>query len=248
MRVLILQVEIGSPCYRDLKHSSIGKDFKQYLRPTVLEYCHRHGYDYRLITKCPEDYDISWFRDSRDIFRNIGTTLVRYYYMAVEGYDIVVSLDNDIYVTPWAETIPEVKGHYGIHDITINSRKVTNLNLARSLKNIPYEDLGIGVINGGVQIVDHCTGLLVKQYFKRICKNKLSPPGDYYSDQNYINYFRYRNPDKSFLLDQKWNYMANRNTYTDFKSINFVHYNATNGRELFYRDLANGLLTNCSEA
>lgn len=242
-KILVLQVEIGRLCYPDPYLENAQYDFEKYLRPSVISYCKKYGYDYKLVSECPEELNISWFKDPYPTrsYRNIGSTLVRYYHMYAEGYDYVLSLDNDIYITETADPIPLLEGHTGVHDCDIEKRRSGHQSLNKSL-SYDYNALGIGVINGGVQIADSKTGLLIKKYFKHICDNQIPPLGGYFSDQNYINYFRSRFSQYSKLIPEKWNFMVNRHNYSSYEGVNFVHFAASIGRQKFYQDLENGLI------
>lgn len=241
MKVLVLQVKIGEASYSMPGYEDAHNDFKKYLIPSVQKYCEKYGYDYLEVTECPKELDVSWFTTSRFIpKRNIGSTLIRYYMMHQEGYDAVVSLDNDIYITPNAEPLPEIIGHMGVHDINIEKRRKTYITLDNFIRRIDTSK--VGVINAGVQMVDSETGQMIKKYIKQVCDNQIHPIANYYSDQNYINYFRSKFPERSKLINTKWNFLVNRHDYSDYHGINFVHYCGPSGRKLFYRDLNNGLI------
>lgn len=243
-KILILQTNINGQngyMYDHLGATDISENkFDDILKKSVLDYCKKHNYDYKMMNEKPLDLDIDWFHDERNPSRKISTTLVRYYYMFVKGYDAVVSLDNDIYITPDSEPLPEIVGHMGVHDILMDGVENSDSELGKFIRIIKPRT--IGVINGGVQMVDSETGKMIKNYIKQVCDKRIPPIANYYSDQSYINYFRSKFPERSKLLEPKWNLLVSRYPYEDLIGINFVHYSGFLGRKQFYVDLKRGLL------
>jgi hypothetical protein len=241
MKILVLQVQIGRSCYNSASYySNVDKHFEQVVRPSVVRYCNKHSYDYQLVTECPEDLNIEWFHDTQFPDRNISSTLIRYNLMHNENYDAVVSLDNDIYVTDDAEPLPRIVGHMGVHDIVMEGRRKHLKQLDDFMSRIDYSR--VGIINGGVQMVDREMGKTIQTHFKNICDNQIPPTSEYYSDQSYINELRSKMPEKSNLLDDKWNFIVDRHIYDDHEGINFVHYSGRHGRKQFYKDCIKGLI------
>ena len=240
MKILVFQVKIdrGIYGYDKTDLNDVSCKVEELLMPSVQKYCNRYGYDYALFRKVPKELNVEWFKDEKYPERNISSTLIRYFQMFNENYDAVVSLDNDIYITPHAEPLPNISGHMGVHDILFNNSDYLQ-NFPSYYKKI---DTSIGIINGGVQMADCDTGLQIKKYIKSICENKTPPIQKYYSDQNYINYFRYKIPEKSKLLENKWNFLVSRYKYDNLDGLNFVHYSGYYGRRILYRDIQKGLI------
>ena len=228
MKVLVFQVRLGSELYLSSRNTYYNDSnvlatyISEYLRPSVINYCNKYSYDYRLITECPADLDIEWYHDIRFPDRNIKSTLIRYYHMFQEQYDAVVSLDNDIYIKPDAEPLPFIKGHMGVQTAWI-AGKLGNHHL----------------INGGVQMVDQATGMLVKKYFENICNLKIKPPPTFFSDQYYINKFRIKLPQHAYFLDPKWNWLVKERVDQDYNKANFIHYCGGEGRKKLTQDIKN---------
>jgi len=228
MRVLVFQVRLGNESYhsnRNIYYSNadlVTAYISEYLRPSVINYCHRYNYDYRLITECPVDLDIEWYHDTRFPDRNIKSTLIRYYHMFQEHYDAVVSLDNDIYIKSDTDPLPFIKGHMGVEGTKI------------------VDALGNhGLINGGVQMVDQATGILIKKYFEKICNLKIKPPLTFFSDQYYINKFRIKLPQYAYFLDPKWNWLVKKHVDQSYSKANFIHYCGGEGRKKLEQDIKN---------
>jgi hypothetical protein len=245
MKVLVIQVKIDDAAFSMPGYEQAHLDFKKYLVPSVERYCDKYGYDYMEITDYPKDIDVKWFTtDKFNPPRNIASAIIRYHYMHNENYDAVVSLDNDVYITSHAEPLPVIIGHMAVDDINMDKKRKKYDALNRFLKRINTSK--VGVINSGVQMVDSEVGLMIKKFMDRVCEKQIHPLEGYYCEQNYINYFRSKFPDKCNLLEPKWNYMASRYEYTDYSDANFVHFCGPTGRKLFYRDLNNGLIENAS--
>lgn len=238
-KVLVIQVKVGnaSGYVYDKKDAPYAKEASETIEetciPTVIEYCDKHGYDYKMITEYPTDVDITFFNqntnsEDHDYSRggkNKCATLIRYLSMGLEEYDYIVSLDNDIYVTDKAERIPMINGHAGVED-------------RGKVWRIPYHDK---FINGGVQIVDRLAGKSLNKFVRDKCKNKIMPPK--HTDQAYMNEWRHRNPMMCSRLDSKWNYMVGCHPYTDdYSGVNFIHYAGWKGREYYVKNYDKGIL------
>jgi hypothetical protein len=242
MKVLILQVNANNKSGYEYGFKDIQEqNFNEILQNSVKKYCKKYNYEYTLVKEKPDNYDISWFRDLSSPNREINTTLIRYYYMFVEGYDAVVSLDNDIYITNHAKPLPKISGHMGVYDTKEYCYDKGSINFKRYYDKLELDKTGF--INGGVQMVDALTGSMIKNFFAQICSKRVFPLFDYYSDQNYMNYFRHKYPEKATVLDKSWNFLVSRYKYENYSNINFVHYSGVFGRRIFHRDLKEGLIT-----
>jgi hypothetical protein len=244
MKTLVMQVTIGTPgyLYRD-NYVGITDNFTEYLVPTVKRYCEKYGYDYIMITEEPKDRDVRFFNYSnkpRDFDystggKNKSSTLVRYLNMDQPEYDVIVSLDNDIYIPTWAEPLPKIKGHMGVPDLGKPWEKFTRIH------KLPQNKF----INGGVQMVDRETGKKLHDYIAHVVDNKIGPIEGVHSDQSYMNYFRSQNFDNSYVLDTKWNFMVpfhNLDQISPYRKQNFVHYAGQFSRPIFENDRKRGLI------
>ena len=222
MKVLVFQVQIGDSGYNYGRYS--GLDTLKYCQPSVLRYCKKYGYDYQLIDSNP-GFDIDWYYHKLFPERKCSSTLIRYHLMGNDNYDAVVSLDNDVYITEHAEPLPFIEGHMGVYSYH-------NINRHN---NKPF-------VNGGVQMVDYKTGCVIKKYFETICERKILPPKTFFSDQYFINYFRLKNPETSFVLPSKWNYIIKDNQPLDYKAANFIHYASESGRKQLLQEIQQSVL------
>ena len=142
-KTLIIQVEDGNTpgyIYGDnaIDATESAKIMRSHLIPTVKRYCETHGYDYKQITEYPKDLDITYFNysskgedyDFSKGGKNKCSTLIRYLAMGDDDYDRIVVLDNDVWITPWADPLPDVKGHHGVEDLGKDySRTASQMNL-----------------------------------------------------------------------------------------------------------------------
>ena len=179
-KTLVIQVEVGNtPGYiygGDLKSEAVeaAKIMTSHLIPTVERYCEKHGYDYKKITEYPKDLDITYFNysskgedyDFSKGGKNKCSTLIRYLAMGDDNYDRIVVLDNDIWATPWADPLPEAKGHHGVEDLG------KDYSGTASQMNLPFGKF----INGGVQMVDKEAGKSLNRYITEAIKTKARPP------------------------------------------------------------------------
>ena len=240
MKTLIFQVSIGASAYKYNK--GYENEFEKYFIPSVKRYCEKYNYDYKMITEWPEDHD-PWFFNRSSKPRNYdytqggknkASTLVRYLNMNQSGYDRIVSLDNDIFITDTAPILPDIKGHCACRDVGKSWE-----TMRKSFK-LPKDTF----VNAGVQMVDISTGKKIHKDFANICDNKIPPPLGYNSDQSYMNHWRSQNHESSTILGEEWNYfigshISNRIENTTGK--NFLHY-AGEGRGMIERDIDNGTI------
>ena len=243
MKILVLQVKIGIAGY--VYGSPEAPDlFEKHLMPTVVRYCKKHGYDYKLVEEYPNDHDLLWFNFSSKPIdhdysaggKNKSSTLVRYLNMHNSEYDAIVSLDCDVYISPDAEPLPKIDGHMAVKDL--------GKSWETFRKNIPLPHDTF--VNAGVQMVSRDTSKHIYDYFAYVAKNKVQPIDGYHSDQSYMNYFRSQHPEDSKLLDYKWNYMVGCHKRNDeinpFKGQNFVHYAGQATRSTLINDIKNGII------
>ena len=238
-KVLVVQVSIGISAYvYDV--TSAPDDFDKHLVPTVKRYCEKYGYDYKRITEYPKDIDVTFFNQPGEIDYRVpgnkqkAATLVRYTQMYQPEYDVVVSLDNDIYIPKHAEPLPEVVGHMAVQDI---GKGPDGFAAYRSKVKVPNDIF----VNAGVQMVDRPTGKKIYDYFKYVCDNKIPAIVGYRSDQGYMNKFRANNTEISHVLPFKWNYMSGAHKPLLIEENNFIHYCGT-GRPNFYEHIKDGTI------
>lgn len=220
MKVLIFQVSINGGAY---VYGAPLPPFEQKLIPSVKRYCKKYGYDYKMITKKPETPDLSWFNKKAGP-KDRASTLVRYLHMNQPKYDMIVSLDCDIFIPKHAESLPEVNGHAGVVD--------------RGKK------YGKTFVNGGVQMMDRESGALLSQFVRSKIEKQKFPRGcrGSCSDQFYIKEWRNVNSDRAKFVDYKWNYLTGelKPNQRNYKEACFIHYAGKKGRAVFEKDLKGG--------
>jgi len=244
MKILILQVAVGNTQGYVYDNPKVQPLFKKHAMPSVVRYCKKWGYDYKLITEYPLEYDIHYFNnntkpldyDYSEGSKNKCATLIRYLHMDQPDYDAVVTLDCDIHIPETASPLPEIKGHMGVED---TGKPWTEYKKAVPLPNDTF-------INGGVQMVDKETGKMLCDFVKDLVIRKV-PPIVIHSDQGYMNKFRSLNPKRSYILHHKWNHMMelHQHDYTSlapYSGFNFLHYAGARARDLYINDVKRGLL------
>ena len=240
-KTLIIQVEVGNtPGYiygGNLTPNAVegAKIMNSLLVPTVKRYCKKFGYHYKKITEYPKDLDITYFNKSSkgedyDFSKggkNKCSTLIRYLAMGNDNYDRIIILDNDIWIPPWAEPLPEVKGHHGVEDIGKDYSGIVNK------LNLPFGKF----INGGVQMVNKEAGKSLQKYVIEAIRRKAEPPGGLHTDQAYMNHWRSQNISFAYTLPFKWNWMAGLHPKEKYEEANFIHFAGGNGRNALIKDV-----------
>ena len=236
---LIIQVKVGNTTGYAY-NNPIGDICEGVLMPTVQRYCQKYNYGYLLIDEYPKDRDITFFNKSTKSInhdysqtgKNKCSTLIRYLNMS-RDYDQIVSLDNDIWIPEHAEKLPEIKGHMAAED------KGKSWATFRNAFELPYGKF----VNGGVQMVNRHAGNSLYSYISDVVDKKSNPPLDYHSDQSYMNYWRHKNTEMSYVLDSKWNFMVScEKRKSDYTGVNFVHYAGVSARSLLHEDLKRGVI------
>lgn len=243
MKILIVQVSVGNTQGYAYDIPEVQPLFKKYAMPSVERYCAKHGYDYKLVTEYPTDYDIHYFNkntkpldfDYSQGSKNKCATLIRYLHMDTE-YDAVVTLDCDVYIPDFAEPLPVITGHMGVEDTG------KDWGAYKSQVRCPQNKF----INGGVQMVDKETGKMLSDFVKDLIVKK-TPPIVVHSDQGYMNKFRSLYPERSKVLNHKWNHMMELHPHdysslVPYKGLNFLHYAGGRARTMFINDVKRGLV------
>ena len=240
-KTLIIQVEVGNtPGYvyratESPKAAAAIEPINELLIPSVKKYCKKHNYDYKKITEYPKDLDITYFnKNTKDKNydyskggKNKCSTLIRYLAMGDNNYERIVILDNDIWIPPWAEKLPEVFGHHGVVDLGKDYSGFVNQF------SLPFGKF----INGGVQMVSKEAGKSLKKYIIEAIQRKAEPPGRLHTDQAYMNHWRSQHIIHAYTLSYKWNYMVGCHGGKDYQKANFIHYAGWDGRGILMEDI-----------
>lgn len=223
MRTLVFQANIGNGVYM---HRQTGQAFNDaissHLIPTVQDWCKRHGYDHQLIT---ESVGLHYF-GSED--RNIQTE--KYYYFEHEGYDQVICMDVDVYMSPDAGPLPIIKGMAGhIED----NEKVANKFL------VSHPDKDFKSINGGIIMSDGDTATEFVNFFKEMVRTGRRIAGKQ-SSQGIINEFLHDRKHILTYLDRKWNYIPRDHEEMFPEDVNVTHLAGLESKARYMKMLENG--------
>ena len=196
--------------------------------PFMEKYAHKHGYDFKIF-RSPEKKDFwpspSWWKlESVKLFN--------------EEYDVVVFIDNDIFIKPEAPPICEEvpRGMFGaFNSYTIGAMKKAgcecNVSCRKWLSAMDVSD----VIPQNQPFFINAGMWVCWKEAKDILRCDNPKEFDKYVEQHQVNLNLWRNPHLYYQLDHKWNFghlhvMAN---YVEALSDNvyFVHLNGVSVSE-----------------
>ena len=188
--------------------------------PSVKHYCNKFNYDYILITESTYEKKYSGF-DFLET-KNKHYSFERYFHF-VNDYDYTIYIDNDVYIYPNAQPLPEINGLMNVREPEGNSskifREVNNLN-----KNFNY-------FNSGVTFCDKKTANMLSTYMLNRLKNKIRSKGKN-SDNMLLNEFIIENKNIFQELGAEWNYMPFLENSKKILKPNFFHFVGIFGKQI----------------
>ena len=121
--------------------------------PSVKNYCKKYKYDYSLIKKISNEarYGNFDFLDTKEKHYSFE----RYFHFN-NDYDYTIYLDNDIYIFPDAQPLPEFKGFRNAREPDGNS--------AKKFREVNNLDSSYGYYNSGVTFCDNLTANKLSKY------------------------------------------------------------------------------------
>ena len=192
----------------------VGKFIREYCIPSVKKYCTKHGYDYQLFTE-------SQYEKHGGKFDFLLAKLKHYaidkYYHLDYGYEKMIYLDTDIYVSEYAGKLPDIRGVM----CALESGGVSK-NLFQKVNNLPSS---YPYFNAGVFMLDEPSAVNLKEYMMYRINNRIKAKGKNTDNMMLNEYFLEK---KEFInlsiLDNKWNYMPTLPNNIKLNSINFFHF------------------------
>ena len=150
-RYLVLQIDIGDGT--QWGNPNTINPIREVFIPSVKQYCQKHDYDHLLIKE-------SRYEKKYGQFDFLATKTKHYsferYFHFDNKYDYTIYIDNDVFVYPDADPLPEFKGMCNVREPEGNSsrifREVNNLS-----SSFPY-------FNSGVTFCDNLTAKKLSEY------------------------------------------------------------------------------------
>ncbi len=217
-KYLILQIDIGEGT--QWGNEKTINPIRDVFIPSVRNYCKKYNYDYSLIKDSIYEkkfgtYDFLASKKKHYSFE-------RYFHFS-NNYDYTIYIDNDVYVFPDAEPLPQFEGLGNAREPESNSsaifRKVNNLD-----NSYPY-------FNSGVTFCDNSTSNKLAEYMLNRLNKKIRAKGKN-SDNMMLNEFILENSNIFKEIDYKWNYMPFLPNAKIIKKPNFFHFVGIIGKEI----------------
>jgi hypothetical protein len=217
-KYLIIQIDIG-------KGTQWGEEktidpIRRVFIPSVKNYCRKFNYDHLLIQK-------SQYEKKYGQFDFLATKTKHYsferYFHFDNKYDYTIYIDNDVFVYPDADPLPEFKGMCNVREPEGNSsrifREVNNLS-----SSFPY-------FNSGVTFCDNLTAKKLSEYMLSRLQKKIRAKGKN-SDNMLLNEFILQNNNLFIEIGCEWNYMPFLENSPKIKKPNFFHFVGIAGKHI----------------
>lgn len=217
-KYLILQIDIGSGTQWG-KSQTINPIRKIFI-PSVKKYCQKFNYDYSLIKESTYTKNFGSF-DFLET-KNKHYSFERYFHFD-NDYDYTIYIDNDVYIYPDSEPIPEFSGLMNVREPEGNSSK--------TFRDINKLDKSHGYFNSGVTFCDKVTAKKISSYMLNRLKKNIRAKGKN-SDNMLLNEFIIENKEIFIEMDSKWNYMPFFENFKQIKKPNFLHFVGIVGKEI----------------
>ncbi|MDB4860177.1 hypothetical protein OAI01_01300 [Alphaproteobacteria bacterium] len=217
-KYLILQVDIGSG-------TQWGDDrtinpIREIFIPSVESYCKKFNYKHLVITE-------SLYEKKFTNFDFLATKKKHYsferYFHFDNDYEYTIYLDNDVYIYPDSQPLPEFTGLRNAREAEANSSKV--------FREVNHLDNSYNYYNSGVTFCDRSTAKLISNYMLYRMENKIIAKGKN-SDNMLLNEFILENKKIFNEMGNEWNYMPFSPSFTKIKKPNFFHFVGMVGKEI----------------
>ena len=220
-KYLILQIDIGIGT--QWGESKTVDPIRGIFIPSVKKYCEKFNYEYLLVKE-------SEYEKKYGHFNFLATKLKHYsferYFHFNNNYDYTVYIDNDIYIYPDADKLPEFSGLGNAREPEGNSSKIF-----REVNNLNET---YGYYNSGVTFCDQNTAKKLSSYMISRLEKKHRANGKN-SDNMLLNEFILENKNIFNEVGGEWNYMPFLENSKKISKPNFFHFVGIMGKELINR-------------
>ena len=217
-KYLFIQIDIGQGTQWGNKKTI--DPIREIFIPSVKKYCEKFNYDYFLIQE-------SQYEKKYGQFNFLATKTKHYsferYFHFDNKYDYTIYIDNDVYVYPDADPLPEFTGMCNVREPEGNSsrifREVNNLS-----SSFPY-------FNSGVTFCDNLTAKKLSEYMLNRLEKNIRAKGKN-SDNMLLNEFILKNNNLFSEIGCEWNYMPFLENSPKTNKPNFVHFVGIVGKQI----------------
>ncbi len=215
---LILQIDIGNGT--QWGESKTIDPIRKIFIPSVKKYCEKFDYDYLLIHESEYEKKYGEFDFLATKFKHYS--FERYFHFN-NNYDYTIYIDNDVYIFPDAERLPEFNGLGNVREPEGNSSRIF-----REINNL---DNTYGYFNSGVTFCDNLTAKQLSSYMIQRLEKKHRPKGKN-SDNMLLNEFIIENKKIFTEIGSEWNYMPFLANSKKINKPNFFHFVGIMGKEI----------------
>ena len=215
-KYLILQLDIDSGTQWGNEQTI--NPIRNIFIPSVKKYCKKYDYDYSLIKKISNEdrYGNFDFLDTKEKHYSFE----RYFHFN-NNYDYTIYLDNDIYIFPDAQPIPEFKG--------LRNAPEPDGNSAKKFREVNNLDNSCGYYNSGVTFCDNFTANKLSNYMINRLDKRDRPKGKN-TDNMMLNEFIIENKKIFNEIGSEWNYMPFLPNVKKITKPNFFHFVGVTGK------------------
>ena len=157
-KYLVLQVDIGNGTQWGDKKTI--NPIRELFIPSVKEYCNKYGYHHRLIKESLYEKNFGGFDFLAT--KNKHYSFERYFHFD-NKYDYTIYIDNDVYIYPDSEPLPEFCG--------LRNAKEPEGNSSIIFRDVNDLDNSYGYFNSGVTFCDNATAKKISKYMIDRLKN-----------------------------------------------------------------------------
>jgi len=217
-KYLILQIDIGDGT--QWGNPNTINPIREIFIPSVQQYCQKHDYDHLLIKE--SEYEKKYGQFNFLATKTKHYSFERYFHFD-NKYDYTIYIDNDVYVYPDADPLPEFTGMCNVREPEGNSsrifREVNNLS-----SSFPY-------FNSGVTFCDNLTAKKLLEYMLNRLEKNIRAKGKN-SDNMLLNEFILKNNKLFSEIGCQWNYMPFLENSSKTNKPNFVHFVGIVGKHI----------------
>jgi len=227
MRVKIIQVDIGTGSQWAASH--ICDVIREVCIPSVKNYSELNGYDYELITSSTYKERIGQFDFL--MTHNKHYAFERYLHLDTD-YDWIAYIDNDIYISDFAKSMPLKKGLLAVSEPGHPKNQILFSQLNNLPENTPY-------FNSGFFIADRDSAKALGDYMIFRARNHIKAKGKSTDNMMFNEYLIHEHPLFN-ALSEKWNYMPMLPGSTKGLRANFLHLVGIDGKRFLGQLLKTG--------
>ena len=217
-KFLILQIDIGHGTQWGNKKTI--DPIREVFIPSVKNYSDKYEYEHLLITKSKYEEEFGEFDFLST--RKKHYSFERYFHFNNE-YDYTIYIDNDVYIYPDADQLPQFNGFGNVREPEGNSsrifREINNLNNT------------YGYFNSGVTFCDNLTAKKLSEYMLSRLQKKIRAKGKN-SDNMLLNEFILQNNKLFSEIGCEWNYMPFLENSPKTNKPNFFHFVGIVGKHI----------------